>query len=156
MRKIALTLLIVGCSKQAPPEPAAETDVPPEPQAEAQAEAAAPSHYPGTADARAFVDALTALEVTGLNPTGASEFTYQTMSFDADGTWSAEAQIDVGGETAPCRESGTWVLDEVTDADTATMVWTLTETNCATRNAGDETRLQMDIASDGTYEVSFR
>lgn len=150
MRKIAIALLCFACSKQAPPEPAAETR-------DATADApATPSHHPDTADARAFVRALTALEVTDLNPTGASEFRYRSMRFEADGAWSADAQLDVGGETAPCAERGTWRLDEVTDADTAIMVWTVTETNCATRNVGDETRLLMDIADDGTYTVSFR
>lgn len=148
MRKIAVVLLLAACSKQAPPEPAVETHE--------EAPAATPSHYPDTADARAFVGALTSLEVADLHPTGASEFQYRSMRFDADGTWTADAQLDVGGETAPCQERGTWRLDEVTDADTAIMVWTVTETNCATRNTGDETRLLMDIAADGTYEVSFR
>lgn len=150
MRTIVFSLMLVACSKSAP-EPAAEART-----TQPATEAGAQDHFPDTADGRAFADALTRLEITDLSPTGASEFIYRTMAFQRDGTWSADAELRVGGEEAPCRESGTWRVVDLTDADTATMVWTVTETNCATRNEGDETRLLLDISPDGTYQISFR
>lgn len=142
MRVLIVALAVAGCQKT-PPEAAPSKGV------EITAE------MPDTPEARAFAARLIETELTGLNPTGASEFQFEKMTFSPEGTYEADARLEVGGEAADCEEVGTWRIDEMADAG-AIMEWTVTKTTCANRSAGEQTRVELALMEDGRYKAAFR
>jgi hypothetical protein len=106
------------------------------------------------ADAKGFVNKLLKVTVTRFNPTGSSEFSYNAMTFSGDGTWTAQGELSLGGETIDCVEDGSWTIDAM-DGDNAVMEWVVTKTNCPSRDAGVEQRVNMAINGEDV-KVSFR
>jgi len=106
------------------------------------------------ADAKGFASKLMKTTVSGFNPTGSSEFTYTNMTFADDGTWTAQGDLSLGGESIACVEDGTWMIDTMS-GDNAVMNWTVTKTTCPSRDSGTEQRV--NVAIDGSdVKISFR
>ena len=55
-----------------------------------------------------------------------------------------------------CMESGTWTMEPATADNVATVAWTIVETNCAGREAGGETRAELNILDSGAYKMKMR
>jgi hypothetical protein len=135
-------ILLAGCPDKKAPEAAAAE----------RADNAITIDIP--ADAKAFANKLLKTTVDRFNPTGSSEFTYTEMTFAGDGTWTAKGNLRLGGETIDCVEDGTWRIDSM-NGDDAVMDWTLTKTNCPSRDSGTEQRVSMSIDGDNV-KISFR
>jgi hypothetical protein len=113
---------------------------------------------PDTTEARAFAEALVETEVREFAPIsgGGASFVYHSLSFVADGSWSATATVTAGDEGMDCQESGRWTLEQATAAETAILVWTVGKTTCASREVGAAQRVQMTILESGEYKIAFR
>jgi len=140
---LTAALLLAACGEKKAPDAAA---------AAGPSKAAISIDIP--ADAKGFAAKLLKTTVSDFNPTGSSEFTYNAMTFAGDGTWTAKGNLRLGGESIDCVEDGTWRIDTM-NGDDALMDWKLTKTNCPSRDAGVEQRVNMAI--DGAdVKISFR
>ncbi|MDP6934835.1 MAG: hypothetical protein QGG40_18080 [Myxococcota bacterium] len=152
MSRIALALLptLIACSsKQATPEAAAD--------ASGTAEAAT-TDAPDDAASKKFVGALMDLEIKDFRPKDAAGaiFEYASMSFNADNTWNASGFVEAQDERMDCAETGTWSMEPAESANTATMTWVVSETDCITRSIGEEVRIKLTITPDGGIKHAFR
>lgn len=88
--------------------------------------------------------AATLLETTGkgFSP-NAMGLTYLTITFHADNTFRAEGLVSVMDEEMDCIETGTWNMDPATSENTANMDWTITATDCPSRQAPIQLRLEV-------------
>lgn len=123
---------------------------------EAAPEAA--TNIPGDADSKAFAKRLLALEVKDFKASdgaGAS-FVYTLFKFNPDNTWTADGYVEMDFERMECRESGTWTMDAASSASSADVNWTVAKTNCAGRDAGQETRALVTISDKGEPSFAFR
>ncbi len=127
------------------------------PEAAAAADPTASLDIPGDADSKKFANALLDLEITNFKPSdGAGAlFKYDTMDFAGDNTWSGAGFVEMGGERMECTESGKWSMDPAVSASEADMTWTLDATDCAGREAGADTRVNITLNDDG-WDVAFR
>ena len=149
MRSTVLALSLVAlcaCGKKSPStEPAAA--------AAAKSGPAITAEMPDDASARQFAKQLVAQELTGLNPTGSSDFSL-SITFAGDGTWVSAGHAELGGETLDCQESGTWRIDEM-EGDKAVMDWTIAQTTCPNRSSGETQRVSVAFVGD-TPKIAFR
>jgi hypothetical protein len=120
------------------------------------AAADAQSAVPDDADSRKFARALIELSVTDFRPSDASgaDFVYSTLDFQDGNRWSAQGYVDAGEERMECTESGAWTMDPATSATSASMTWTLEKTNCPSREAGSEARVEVNL--ENGFNVAFR
>ena len=134
------TVVLVACPKQG-----AHTE------ASGEQEASPPenSRYKGTT--RDFVQALarsTALKYT-VTDEGAA-VVYEEVNFSEDGGFKAQATIRLGDEPFECQEAGNWAIEgeASTSRSNAVLVFQMTTTNCAGREAPMSWRARTQI--DGT------
>ncbi len=145
-------LLTVACGEKK--TPASSGDAAEDTPAEAT-ETETSSDLPQDKNSKAFAKALVDLEITRFSPTDDGVLKYELMSFQADATWSAQAAVEIADERMDCTEGGGWSLDPATSEDNATITWTVEETNCPGREAGDLQRALVDL-SGGSFNVAFR
>ncbi len=146
---LLVPLLLLGCGKKST-SPASAADGGSSPTFTAE--------MPDTEAARAYAAALVETAVTDFQPTGGGggvTFEWDRLTFAPDGTWAADAHVEASFEEMPCRETGTWRMDSAASATVATLVWTVSETSCAAREAGEELRVQMELGGDAP-EIRFR
>lgn len=144
---ILLSLLLVGaCAKKGE-----ETSSNP------NTATSAATKLPEGNNAKSYAEKLLRIPVTNWKPiaNGEADFVYKRMTFSADNTWAANAQMTAQGETVDCQESGTWVMESAEAENIATMEWTVQKTNCPGRNENSIIRVKATI-KDGEYDIMFR
>ena len=147
MHRLSAVLLaaLIACPKSAPPEEAKPADKGPE----------LTVAMPDSDAARGFARKMVKAELSKWSPTDDRAFVWESADFKADGTFVAKAAIRAGGESVPCDEIGTWSIDKAVDKTHATMDWTVTKTDCATRSSGDSLRVAVRFENAG-ISISYR
>ena len=140
---LALTALM-ACPKPSAPE-AAPMDKGPE----------ITVAMPDSDAARAFARKMLKADIQNWSPTDDRAFQWESVTFKPDGTFVAKAAIRAGGESVPCDEIGTWSVDKAVDKTHATMDWTVTKTDCATRSSGDKLRVAVRFEGDDV-NIAYR
>lgn len=144
----ALVTLACGEKKEPASSADAATDAP------AAAEETS-STLPQDKASKAFTTTLVDLEITRFSPTDDGVLKYDSLSFEADATWSASAAIEIVDERMDCTESGAWSMEPATSDTSAAITWSVDSTNCAGREAGDVQRVLVELELL-TFDVSFR
>lgn len=147
---LALPLLACGGQKAAP-EPAA-----------AAAAATAPSgptgDFPDDAASRAFLAALTMMDIrdfSAVDSTEGAKVVFSSLRFQGDNTWSAQGYVDAGEERMECTERGTWTMEPAASPKEATVSWVIQQTDCVGRESGATTRALFTLTGDDV-DVAFR
>lgn len=119
---------------------------------------AAGADVPDDANSKAFARALVAKDTSNFKPTDAqgAKFVYTQLSFRGDNTWVANGYVEAMDERMECAESGTWTMSTADTPTLATMNWQLVKTNCAGREAGEDTRVQVTLGNSGISQALFR
>jgi hypothetical protein len=144
--------LTVACGEKKDPASSADAaqDAP------AQASESEPSSdLPQDKTSKNFAKALVATQITKFSPTDDRLLKYDTMSFEADASWSSQAVVEIMDERLECVESGGWSMEPANSDTKATLTWTVDGTNCAGREAGDVQRAVVDLEGGG-FNLSFR
>ena len=132
----------------------------PETETAAPAEAAPVSTLvPDDKLSQAFGDKLFELDIQHFKPVdaaGGAKLVYSSVTFQPDGTWLAQGEVSVSDESMACQEAGTWTMDPATAKDTAAMLWTISKTSCAGREAPQDLRLVVTIVDTSTVKVKLR
>lgn len=104
----------------------------------------------------AYAAALIETTGRGFSP-NAMGLTYQTITFAADNSWSADGVVSVMDEEMDCIEKGTWMMDPAQSETSANMTWTITSTDCPSRVAPIEMRLQLILTgTEAGINANFR
>lgn len=114
---------------------------------------------PTDSTSQAFLERLLALQMTDFRPSdsgGGATFVYSSFDFQPGNTWAAQGYVEMDDERMECAESGTWTLETADSADTATVGWVLSKTNCAGREAGTATRASVTINDKGEASFAYR
>jgi len=111
---------------------------------------------PSDATSQKFATKLIKTNVNNFSP-DAQGLQYNTLTFNADNTWKAEAVVAVMDEEMECQESGTWTMDSAKSGTVSNMNWTISSTDCPTRQAPQELRVEVTLvdSNSGIY-VNFR
>ncbi|MFK7928693.1 MAG: hypothetical protein AB8H79_10940 [Myxococcota bacterium] len=148
-------LLVAGCGKKTPAPAAAAGAA----NAKEAASSAITAKMPEGKDAATYAAKLVGTTVKSWSPMSGSsgvKFGYDEMTFSPSGRWSANATLEADFEEIPCKEGGTWEIQDVEDSNTATMMWIVDKTNCAMRETGTEVRVQMVLPGVNKYTINFR
>ena len=136
---------LMACPKTTTPEPAKPADKGPE----------ITVAMPDSDAARAFARKMVKTTISDWSPTDDRAFQWESATFEPDGTFVAKAAIRAGGESVPCDEIGTWSIDKAVDKTHATLDWTVTKTDCATRSSGDKLRVAVRFEGD-EISIAYR
>ena len=134
------------------PAPTNETTAPAEkPKKKAEAQ-----NIPGDKTSKAYAATLLETVGTGFSP-NAMGLSYTKLTFAADNTWHAEALVSIMDEEMDCVETGTWLMDPATSETAANMTWTVTSTDCPSRVAPIEMRLELILTGTAAgVNANFR
>ena len=113
---------------------------------------------PGDKDSEKFADALMALTIERFSPTdttSGAKFLYTSLDFASGNIWNAVGYVEMMDEMMECTEGGTWSMDPAESATTATMTWTIDQTDCVSREAGHTTRYRVTVEG-GRIDVEYR
>ena len=123
-------------------------------------EAATPSSsvVPDDKNSQAFAKKLYDLDIKRFRPVEGDgiKLEYDSFVFKPDGSWVATGAVSVADESMECKEVGSWTMDPAETKDTATMTWTMDNTNCAGRSVPHEQRVEVTILDTGQFKVKFR
>ncbi len=127
----AATLLFVACKEQS------------EPQTSGGQKSPAEKFAANLADAE-FLNYAVAIG-------GGGSLTYQTLDFEADGTWSADAELKLAKEPYDCEESGTWEITDGGPMDefSSRVDFRMSDTDCPGRDAQKKQKLEIRIHGKG-------
>ena len=93
---------------------------------------------------------------TGFSP-NAEGLTYTKLTFAADNTWHAEGLVAIMDEEMDCVEKGTWMMDPAKSETATNMTWTVTSTDCPSRVAPIEMRLELILTGTAAgVNANFR
>ncbi len=109
---------------------------------------------PADDTSQAFAQSLVSTNFTNIEPV--ELLNWDSLVFNADGTWSARGEVTMMDEEMACIEGGAWSMEAAERSDNATVTWHLDETNCAGRESGSSQRVLMTLTRDGTYDMQFR
>jgi hypothetical protein len=111
---------------------------------------------PNDGTSKKFAKQLTSTSISNFSP-DAQGLNYKTMTFNSDNTWKADAVVSVMDEEMECLESGTWKMDPANSNTVSNMNWTIDTTDCPTRQAPMELRVEVTIvSSEAGIHVNFR
>ena len=111
---------------------------------------------PNDSNSKKFAKQLVSTDINNFSP-DAEGLRYNKMTFNGDNTWKAEAVVHVMDEEMECHESGTWKMDPASSTTVANMNWTISSTDCPTRQAPQELRVEVTLVkSDSGIHVNFR
>ena len=148
-------LLLPACGKKSAPAAAADA-----PADEPAAAAADTMTMKVSGDAKAFAKKLVDMEITDFKPDGGStsgiEFVYTSWDLKGDGSWAADGSLETDFEEIPCKEFGTWTVEDASSASVGTITWTVDKTSCPAREAGKTTRGQVTLGKGTGFSVAFR
>ena len=137
-------IIITGCS----PKPSA-------PVVSAPAPRLVTVTAPESADADTFVDSILSLTLSDFD-SGSDAIDYSALVLSADGTWAANARLNLGVEYFDCKEAGVFSVPSVDSSTVGIVEFTITTTDCPSRESGKSRRVQFSFTDDGNYSVSFR
>ncbi len=82
---------------------------------------------------------------------GGGSLTYQTLDFEADGTWSADAELKLAKEPFDCVEGGTWEITDGGPIDewTSRVDFRMNDTDCPGRDSQKKQKLEIRIKGKG-------
>lgn len=125
--------------------------------AEVSAAKELPKDIPDDDKSRAFAERLMKHDAKNFTPTDAPgpRFVYQTMTFQPDMSWQADARVIAEGETFDCRELGSWTMDPAETEHTANMSWQMNKSTCPGRPEKAAMRVRVTIEK-GEYKVEMR
>ena len=105
---------------------------------------------------KAYAASLLDTVGTGFSPNAAG-LTYTKLTFAADNTWHADGVVAIMDEEMDCVETGTWIMDPAKSETATNMSWTVTSTDCPSRVAPIEMRLELILTGTaaGVY-ANFR
>ena len=105
---------------------------------------------------KAYAASLLDTVGTGFSP-NSEGLTYTKLTFAADNTWHAEGVVAIMDEEMDCVETGTWIMDPAKSETATNMSWTVTSTDCPSRVAPIEMRLELILTGTaaGVY-ANFR
>ncbi len=113
-------------------------------------------NVPNDKVSEAYAEALIETTGRGFSP-NAMGLTYETITFAADNTWSAEGLVSIMDEEMDCIEKGTWMMDPAQSETSTNMTWTITSTDCPSRVAPIEMRLQLILTgTEAGINANFR
>ena len=113
-------------------------------------------NIPKDATSKAFAARLLETTGRGFSP-NTMGLTYSQLTFSADNTWSAKAEVSVMDESMDCVEKGTWSMDPASEENKANMSWTITSTDCPSRVAPIEMRLELVLTgTEAGVHANFR
>ena len=126
--------------------------------AAASGPAASALNVPDDGNSKKFAETLLGTTITGFRPSdsGGGKFEYNTLAFLADNTWKADGYVEIMDERMECTESGTWEMEPAESAKTATVAWTVTQTDCPSRETGTALRAVMTLGKSGIEDLKFR
>ncbi len=131
---------VQGCEKASSAKTSGDTE---------PVEEAPESRFSG--DARAFVDSLVALGVSGwaVADDGAAVM-YSPVTCAEDGTFRATVSVLIGDEPFACTETGTWSLDgdKANSKTVANVNFEMSSTDCAGRTAPESWRAELTVNGD--------
>jgi hypothetical protein len=111
---------------------------------------------PDDATSKKFATKLVKTNVNNFSP-DAEGLRYNTLTFNADNTWKADSVVAVMDEEMECTESGTWTMDPAKSGTVSNMNWTISSTDCPTRQAPQELRVEVTLVdSTSGIHVNFR
>ncbi len=115
-------------------------------------------NVPSDGNSKKFAETLLGTTITGFRPSdsGGGKFEYNTLSFAADNTWKADGYVEIMDERMECTESGTWEMEPADSAKTATVAWTVTQTDCPSRETGTSLRAVLTLGKSGIEDLKFR
>ncbi|GEM_PF-1984568 len=148
---VCAAVLTLACGEKK--DPASSADAAQDAPAEDIQEAS--DTLPQDKASQAFAKALVGLEITRFTPTDDGVLKYDTLSFGADATWSANAAVEIMDERMECTEGGAWSMEPATSDTNAAITWSVDSTNCAGREPGDVQRALVELGA-GSFDVSFR
>jgi hypothetical protein len=149
---ICLALLVPGAA-EAKKKKSAEVEAAP-----AEAVPEVTTDIPSDKNSAKFAEALLALNIERFSPTNTAsgaKFLYTALSFSPDNTWHATGYVEMLDEKMECTEGGSWSMDPAESATTATMTWTIAQTDCVQREVGHASRYLVTI-QDGRIDVEYR
>ena len=149
---IPVLFVLAACGEKAPPTNAG-TATP-----EASAGSSTVTGAPSDDKSQAFAQTLMGASFRNFSPSGATgaKFMYNTLQFKADGTFSAAGYVEMDDEKMDCTETGGWGM-EVADSKTlATVFWKVESTDCAGRDAGEESRAEVDLSDPSNPKFRYR
>ncbi len=113
-------------------------------------------NVPNDPTSKAYAAKLLDTTGKGFSP-NAMGLTYTALTFAADNTWHAEGLVSIMDEEMDCVEKGTWLMDAASSDTRANMTWTMTSTDCPSRVAPMEMRLELILTgTDAGVNANFR
>ena len=117
---------------------------------------ASAKNVPNDPTSKAYAAKLLETTGKGFSP-NVMGLTYTTLTFAADNTWHAEGLVAIMDEEMECVEKGTWLMDAASSETKANMTWTMTSTDCPSRVAPMEMRLELILTgTDAGINANFR
>ena len=111
---------------------------------------------PSDGTSKKFAKKLLSTDINNFSP-DAEGLRYNKMTFNADNTWVADAVVSVMDEEMECHESGTWSMDAAKSNTVANMDWSITKTDCPTRQAPMNLRVEVTLVDTSSgINVNFR
>lgn len=152
MRCLLPLLFVLGaCGEKAPPANAGSAPA-------ASSGPTSVSVAPADGNSQAFASALVGATIKNFSPSGGAgaKFMYNTLQFKADGSFSAAGFVEMDDEKMDCTETGTWGMDPADSKTSATINWKVEQTNCAGRDAGEQSRAQVDLSDPADPRFLYR
>ena len=111
---------------------------------------------PSDGTSKKFAKKLLDTDINNFSP-DAEGLRYNKMTFNADNTWIANAVVSVMDEEMECQESGAWTMDPAKSNTVANMDWSITKTDCPTRQAPMDLRVEVTLVDTSSgINVNFR
>ena len=113
---------------------------------------------PDGGKAKAFAMAIIGSPTQSFSPSDndGATFEYTQLAFRGDGSWMAEGYVEAMDERMECAEGGSWSIEEVENASTALISWTVNDTDCVGRDNGTKTRAKVTVGKAGIESAHFR
>ena len=113
-------------------------------------------NVPSDDASKKFAKKLLDTDINNFSP-DAEGLRYNKMTFNADNTWIANAVVSVMDEEMECQESGAWTMDSAKSDTVANMDWSITKTDCPTRQAPMDLRVEVTLVDTSSgINVNFR
>lgn len=156
MTKLTLPLVVAfvaGCGPKAEPASSGEAAA----SASSSSSSKLGDQVPSDGTSQDFAKKLVALDITDHKAVDGDgvRLVYADMSFEGDGSWSANGAVEVMDEEMECTESGSWTMSPATSATVASVEWTLAKTSCAGRDSGTVVRAEATL-SKSSWDLKFR
>lgn len=82
---------------------------------------------------------------------GGGRLVYQTLDFEANGTWTGDAELLLAEDPFDCTESGTWqqVVEDTSDPNTGRIMLFMDSTDCPGRDTPKKWKVEVRLQGKG-------